>query len=840
MNDTTPSQPAAFPTDAPPVDSGGGSTAHGAKVGSFRSKPRTDLSTLRADIDNNRPALCNALGLRPDGKRFYCPSCQNDGKPHATGDLSIEAGFCCHRCGWTGDGFNLVQLVKGCDFPAALEFVRGIYGNHTGAAPTVTPPTGPKSGKIHPSIEGCVKAALWKTEQTKGFKWQEVRRDLYQDAEGQTVAAVLRFDRADGATDDNGKSIKSYTPIHAMPGGWKVGDPPGLWPLFNLPAILASKGRVFVTEGEKAACAGNAIGLTCTTSAHGAKAPQKTDWTPLAGRDVVTLPDNDKAGRAYADNVAGLLNEKAAKLTTIELPGIHHKGDLFDFIECRDGQTSADICVEIQGLADAAPLWQPSAVVGSTSTLSPIERAKTGVPFAMTDLGNAERLFHWHGSKIRWDIARKVWRQYDGRRWAVDSGLEINRMAADTARKIRQEAISAPKSDNPKTDLGKDLFNWAVHSESREKLAAMVEVAKSLHGVPVAPDILDSDPWLLNVLNGTVDLKTGTLRPHNPADLLTKLVPVEFDPESHCERWEHFLMDSTGGDADLVAFLQLVTGYTLTGDTREEKLFLVYGPEASGKTTFLEALRAILGEYARTIQTDLLTKTQNKGGESASPALASLAGARLAAASEMEQGREIAEALAKNLTGGEPITARHLNCEFFTYAPQFKLWLALNHCPRVSAEDGALWRRILRIGFEHTVTPERRDKTLKPYLRDPNGGARAVLAWAVKGCLRWKSEGLRIPSSVEKSTNAYRAESDPLATFFEDCLQFVPAAWTPWTDIRDTYANHAEENGTAERYRVGPNRIQERLKAHGCQSERRHAGRGWVGVELRKDWKNEA
>jgi hypothetical protein len=271
-----------------------------------------ELSTLRTAIDGNRAALCDALGLRADGKRYFCPACQCDGAPHSDGDFSIEAGFRCHKCGWKGDGLELVRMVKGCDFPAAVKYAGAVYGIRDGTAPSmkVTPR---KGGKIHATLDEAAKAAAWGLEQSTGHKWTETRRDIYRDAEGRDVAAVLRFDRADGATDENGKAIKSFRPVHAVAGGWASGDPPGLWPLFNLPAILASAGPVYIVEGEKAACAGAAIGLTCTTSAHGAKSPAKTDWAPLAGRQVVILPDNDAAGRAYAEAVAGLIHAEGAQ-----------------------------------------------------------------------------------------------------------------------------------------------------------------------------------------------------------------------------------------------------------------------------------------------------------------------------------------------------------------------------------------------------------------------------------------------------------------------------------------------------------------------------------------------
>jgi putative DNA primase/helicase len=778
-------------------------------------------ATGGAGIDLSRLENIKQHGGKTEAR---CPACQKIGADK-TGD---------HL--WIGpDGRFGCLMFPGASGADHRKRIFALVGTPS-ESPRPLPPAKPtkRKPKVHATQDKAAQAALWSAGKATGHKWQVTRRYAYTDKGGREIAAVLRFDRADGATDADGKAIKTFRPIHAVGNGWATGDPEGLWPLFRLPEIMASEGGICIGEGEKTADAGAGIGLTCTTSAHGSKSPQKTDWTSLRGRDVAILPDNDRAGRGYAEAVAALVHKAGARsIRVVELPGLPPKGDLADFVA--NGGTVEQVREAIR----TATLWTPGAdSCEAEKCLDPAEAARAGRPFAMTDLGNAERIVARHGQNFKFDTARQRWRIWDGRRWAVDSSLRLNRWAADSARAIRQEAAVAPAGNGGERDLGAELFRHAVKSESRDRLSAAIEVAKAQPGVAAASDAWDSDPMLFNCANGTIDLRNGKLRPHNRADGLTKLSPVAFDPDAHCDRWDRFLFDCTEGDPELVEFLQVVAGYTATGDTTEEKLFLIWGPENSGKTTFLETLRTVLGDYSATINPEMLLKQKNVNGGGATPDIARLVGARLAAGSEMEEGRTLAEALAKNLTGGESICARHLYAETFEFMPQFKLWLAVNHCPKVSADDGAIWRRILRIGFPHTVPPEKRDKGLKKFLR--SDGAPAVLAWAVKGCLQWLGNGLTIPEAVRRSTAAYRNESDPLATFFEDCLRFDGQAWTVWADIWNTYCEHAAEQGTTEKYRVSPRRIQERLTKHECAAERRYIGRGWRGVELRTEWKHDA
>ncbi len=467
--------------------------------------------------------------------------------------------------------------------------------------------------------------------------------------------------------------------------------------------------------------------------------------------------------------------------------------------------------------------------------LSPADAASENHPYAMTDLGNAERFAAIYGHCVRYDVSEGCWRFWDGKRWAKDRKMRAILLCKRTVRNIPKEALALPKN-NTEDKLFGLLLEWARKSESRERINAMLELAKSQPGIPVDKNDLDQDQFLFNCVNGTIDLRTGGIYPHRKEDMISTLSSVEYIPGHIDPKWEAFLADATGNNPDTIGFLQIAAGYSLTGDISEEKIFMIHGPKNSGKTTYLEALKKMMGEYARTVNLDMFAKKRD-GGSSPSNDIAALVGIRLAAGSEIEKGREVAEALIKNLSGGEEITARFLFKEYFSFMPQFKIWMALNHAPKVSPDDGAIWRRLFRIGFDISVPPEKKDKSLKPYLVDPQRGGKAVLAWAVAGCLKWQKEGLNIPEAVTSSTLKYREESDPLNPFFEDCLEFAEELWTSWIDIVGAYQTHCREYGTPVKYQVAPKTIQERLKDRACRVQRKHSGRGWQGVGLKPDWK---
>lgn len=442
-----------------------------------------------------------------------------------------------------------------------------------------------------------------------------------------------------------------------------------------------------------------------------------------------------------------------------------------------------------------------------------------------TDFGNAQRLVARHGTDLRYCWHWREWLIWDGRRWGRDGTGEVLRRAQETAISIYAEATEGHTKKERK-----EIGNWAYRSESTVRLKAMLEQAKAL--LPVEPEELDADPWLLAVNNGVLDLQTGKLLAHDPDLYITKLAPVDYDPDAQLDLWDRFLKETTGGDEKLQRFLQMAVGYGLTGCTNEEKLFFVHGPTAAGKTTFIEAIKATLGDYATTADFETFLTRRVTGGPRTD--IARLAGARFVASVEVDEGKRLAEGLVKTLTGGDTVTTRFLYSSEFEFVPAFKLWLAANHAPKLRDDDSATWRRVLRVPFEHTVPEEKIDPAVKATLKDPKIAGPAILAWAVRGCLAWQEQGLVIPDVVRVATADLRDEMNPLKEFFDECCEFGPEHWTPVSKLRTAYENHAAENG--ERYLICGKQWGDRLRAKDCKQERRTVDnrqvRGWAGIGL--------
>ena len=408
-------------------------------------------------------------------------------------------------------------------------------------------------------------------------------------------------------------------------------------------------------------------------------------------------------------------------------------------------------------------------------------RPEQGPPsFRLTDLGNAERLIARHGDDLRYCHPWSKWLVWDGKRWAVDASGEVERRASETVTAMYHEADPGGGS------IDKALATHAIRSEARSRIEAMIALGRSRPSTPVQPEQLDADPWLLNVENGTVDLRSGELREHRREDLITKLVPVEYDPSAEAPIFDGFLTRILPSQA-LRGFLQRAFGYAATGVAREEILLVAHGGGDNGKTTLAKAVMEALGGYSMSAAPDLLLAKRG-----AHPTeLADLFGARLVAAVESEEGRRLNESLVKQLTGRDPIKARRMREDFWEFEPTHTIFFATNHKPEIRGTDHAIWRRIKLIPFEVKIPEHDKDKELPEKLRTELSG---ILAWIVRGCLEWQRTGLGEPDEVAAATGQYREEMDALAGFIEDRCVVRPDAWARFSDLYASYKEWCEES----------------------------------------------
>ena len=476
---------------------------------------------------------------------------------------------------------------------------------------------------------------------------------------------------------------------------------------------------------------------------------------------------------------------------------------------------------EVEKIAASVAGYEPA---GDVVHVSFNGRGSSGAPprFNTTDLGNSERFVADHGQDLRYCYPWGRWLMWTGARWERDDAGKVHRLAKETVRGIYREASEAQDEGRRKA-----LAQHATRSEAESKVRAMLELAKS--ELPVTPDELDANPWLLNAENGTIDLRSGELREHRREDLITKITPVEYRPDAPAPAWDAFLERVLPGE-ELRGFVQRAAGYSATGDTSEQCLFINHGTGANGKSTFQEAISAALGDYSMRAPTEMLLAKRAGGIPND---IARLKGARFVAASETEEGRRLAESLVKDLTGQDTITARFMRGEFFDFKPTHKLWLSTNHKPEIRGTDNAIWRRIRLIPWSVTIPPAEQDKKLPVTLRRELPG---ILAWIVRGCLEWRRKGLQAPDEVRRATVEYRAEMDVLAGFVSECCEEGADFWDYSKDLYDKYKLWCEDNGerTESKRRFG-----ERLRERGYGKDKGGA-RGahiWRGLRLREELK---
>jgi len=444
--------------------------------------------------------------------------------------------------------------------------------------------------------------------------------------------------------------------------------------------------------------------------------------------------------------------------------------------------------------------------------------------FNLTDLGNAERLIEYYGNTLHYCYERRRWLIWNDKVWEWDMGAKITQLAKLTVRNIYHEAGNEPDENRRKA-----LANHAKISESDHRINAMISLAQSEPGIPVKVTDLDTAPWLFNCLNGTVDLRRGQLLPHRKEDLLTVIVPVEYQPDALCPLWMKFLDRVTASNNELMNYLQRAVGYSLTGDTKAQIWFFLYGLGNNGKSTFTMTIRKLMAGYGERLDVDDLMLKDKKTGGGAKEGIANLKGKRFAVGSELQDGRRLDISFFKDMTGGETIKARRLYEHEVEFSPTHKLWLFGNHKPVIADTTLSVWRRVKLIPFTVTIPDWEIDPDL-PFNLEAE--LRGILAWAVKGCLNWQHYGLKEPDTVITATASYRHEQDILGDFIEDCCILEPLATIPKSDLKDEYQRWCQDNSVEpETQRT----FKARLVEKGIGEGRIGKARYWRGIRLRTE-----
>jgi putative DNA primase/helicase len=414
-----------------------------------------------------------------------------------------------------------------------------------------------------------------------------------------------------------------------------------------------------------------------------------------------------------------------------------------------------------------------------------------------------------YASSLRYVDQWGRWYRWTGEKWRSDDDL----FAIACARAYCREVAAGCRT-----------LGIAKGIASAKTIAAVQKLARADRRLAAIPEQWDQDPWLLNTPAGVVNLRTGGIRPHDPLDYMTKITAV--GPGGEWEAWHQFLAEVTDGDEELQGFLQRMAGYSLTGDTSAHALFFLFGTGANGKSVFIDTQANILGDYHSTAPIETFTVSYSDRHPTE---LAGLRGARLVTATETEEGRRWAEARIKQLTGGDKIAARFMRQDFFEFTPQFKLVIAGNHKPGLRSVDEAVRRRFHLVPFAVTIPSELRDPFLKEKLKAEWPG---ILAWMIRGCLKWQEKGLAPPEAVSAATAAYLEAEDALAAWMEECCEAVPDNWESSADLFGSWKIWAEQAGE---HAGSAKRFGQLVEARGIQSHRKNSGRGFVGLLLKRE-----
>lgn len=581
---------------------------------------------------------------------------------------------------------------------------------------------------------------------------------------------------------------------------------------------LAGQQTIYIAEGEKDVDALWNIGCPATTNVGGAGKWKDSDSDALkasgVGR-VILLPDNDDPGRDHMTTVARSVKALGIAVILVALPKLQPKGDISAWLA--SGHTKEDLEV----IVGSKPYVLAKGGINADDDDPAVSDPFGASLWKHTDLGVAESFIHRFGEKVRYNHKHKEWLIWNCHHWRTDKNEEIRRKATEHVRLWQTEAMSIRSLDTKR-----DVANFTLKLERSAALGTLVDISKSMLPVADTGERWDDHAFLVGCPNGVIDLQTGELRAGHPDDRISLQTSVDYDPNAPAERWTSFVQEIFSDDAELMNFINRAVGYSLSGDTREQCFFMCVGHGANGKSTFLSALSSVWGDYGYTTDTNVFAS--NAGSKDSTPFdLAELLGRRLVLMSETKANSRMNEQSIKNFTGGERINAQKKFGHPFEFQPVGKLWMGINHQPKVVDDSHGFWRRVRLIPFNRIFSGSADNRNLK---RELMAEAPGILAWAVRGCLQWTEQGLNPPLSVMKATDAYQESEDPILDYILERTEQDSTAEVPCNGTYLSYKDWAKDQGMTEKEMLTKNSFGRLMTK---RYERRHTMYGWRYLGLR-------
>lgn len=394
--------------------------------------------------------------------------------------------------------------------------------------------------------------------------------------------------------------------------------------------------------------------------------------------------------------------------------------------------------------------------------------------FRLNELGNAERIADGYGHVIKY-VNEMGWLIWDGKCWRIDNKKQIERIANKVLRDLEKS--------NDEMEV-----RWARNCGKRN--IRMNSIKDLMPLVPGEREEFDKHKYLFNVENGIINLKTGKLQPHDRELGLTKITNIVFDESAKCPEWLSFLEQIFLGDKELIEYMQRLIGYSLTGEISEQIMVFLIGGGSNGKSTFINTIKDLMGEYGKQAKSDTFIKKKETG---ANNDIARLVGSRFVSAIESEDGEQLSEAFVKQITGGEPVLARFLRQEYFEFIPEFKVFFTTNHKPVIKGVDEGIWRRVKLVPFNLQLPKEKRDLKLPEKLSLEMPG---ILNWAIDGCMKWQQSGVKEPMVVKKATGDYKEDMDILGPFLYECCHapLIDDVKIEAKELYEVYSNWCYKN----------------------------------------------